>query len=196
MEVSYSKGGDRIPRPVLYFFVKAFVLFVVWKAFYIFFLLPAGILDRPLTRFVGGSTSVMLNAITGNSPYAAVEAVDTIADGERLSYAVAMDIRRDGQQTLRIADACNGLELMVLYIGFIICFPAPARRKLVFILSGCVLITILNILRCAALVIVFVRYKKYLDFSHHFAFTFLIYAFIFILWYFFTKKPAPDGRTA
>ena len=184
MEALFTGGGVRIPRPVVRFFVKAFLLFVVWKALYIFLLLPGRVLDRPLTRFVGNASVSALNVLAGGSAYTATEVKES------------MDIRRNGEQTLRVADACNALELMVLYIGFILCFPAPGRRKAVFIFSGCLLITLFNVLRCMALVQIFVDYRTYLDFSHHFLFTFLIYAFIFLLWYIFTKKLAFHGRTA
>ncbi|MDO6435069.1 exosortase family protein XrtF [Flavitalea sp. BT771] len=184
MDTLYSGGGLQIPRPVVKFFVKAFLLFVVWKALYIFLLLPGRVLDRPLTRFVGNATVGVMNVVEGHAAYSALEARESL------------DIRRDGEQTLRVADACNALELMVLYIGFILCFPAPGRRKVIFILAGCVLITLFNVLRCMALVWIFVHYRAYLDFSHHFLFTFLIYAFIFLLWYIFTKKLTFHGRTA
>jgi exosortase family protein XrtF len=184
VDALYSGGGGRIPRPVIIFFIKAFLLFVVWKALYIFLLLPGRVLDKPLTRFVGNATVGAMNIIEGRTVYSALEEEES------------MDIRRNGEQTLRVADACNALELMVLYTGFIFCFPAPGRRKAIFIISGGVLITLFNVLRCMALVWIFVHYRAYLDFSHHFLFTFLIYAFIFLLWYIFTKKLAFHGRTA
>jgi len=188
VDASYSKDGIRIPRPVAIFFLKAFALFVGWKAFYIFFLLPTRGVDRPLTRFIGAATATVLNVGSGPVHYHAVEAGDTSLADDKLVISTAMDIRRDGRQTLRIADACNGLELMVLYAGFLLCFPAPAGKKLRYIPLGILLIMVMNILRCTALVWIFIHYHKYLDFSHHFLFTFLIYGLIFILWFLFTKN--------
>jgi len=196
VEALHSGGGARIPRSIVTFFIKAFLLFVVWKALYIFLLLPGRVLDRPLTRFVGNATVSALNVLTGKPVYTATEVKDSITENSPVIYITAMDIRRNGEQTLRVADACNALELMVLYIGFILCFPAPGRRKTIFLISGCLLITLFNVMRCMALVLVFVHYRAYLDFSHHFLFTFLIYAFIFLLWYIFTQKPVFHGRTA
>lgn len=194
MDAFYSKDGVRIPRPVLIFFLKAFALFVVWKAFYIFFLFPTRALDRPLTGFIGASTASMLNVGSGPVHYRAVEAGDTSQVDDKRVVSTAMDIRRDGRQTLRIADACNGLELMVLYAGFIFCFPAPAGKKLRYIPLGILLIMGMNILRCTALVWIFIHYNKYLDFSHHFLFTFLIYGLIFLLWFLFTKNLRSHDR--
>jgi exosortase family protein XrtF len=188
VEALSSKGGARVPRPVLTFLLKALAIFVIWKVLYLTLLLPHLIPDRALTRFVGVSTVSVLNLFTPQSPYRAVEINDDYTDDGVFYRATCIDVRRGGLQTLRVANPCNGLELMVLYIAFLYCFPAPWRRRLVFLVGGCLLITLLNVLRCAALVVIFERYKAYLDFSHHFIFTFVIYCLIFILWFFFTKN--------
>ncbi|HVS97495.1 MAG TPA: archaeosortase/exosortase family protein [Puia sp.] len=100
-----------------------------------------------------------------------------------------MAISRGRERVLSIADACNGLEVIVLYAGLILCLPSGWRRKAVFILSGAVLIEVLNVIRCAGLVLVYEYHPEYLDFSHHYLFTFVVYAFIFWLWYLFSKGP-------
>jgi exosortase/archaeosortase family protein len=100
-----------------------------------------------------------------------------------------MEIEAYHERALSIADVCNGLELIVLYVGFILCFPAGVYRKALFILSGSVLIYIVNVARCAALVLIYMHSPALLDFSHHYLFTFLVYSFVFFLWYIFTNKP-------
>lgn len=152
-------------------------------------------LDRPLTRVIGRATAGVLD-LTASRPdgYSTRMAMDTVfLDGAILSTP-AVDIYRGERRTLRVADACNGLEMMVLYVGFLICFPAPAKRKWLYAIIGLVAICLVNIIRCAALVEIFIHYNKYLDFSHHFAFTFLVYGFIFLLWYLFTKNLRLNGR--
>lgn len=188
MKTLSSKSGAQLPRPVLTFLLRALAIFVIWKVLYLALLLPHLIPDRALTRFVGVSTVSVLDLFTPRSPYRAVEVNDDNADNGVVYRATAIDIRRGGLQTLRVANPCNGLELMVLYVAFLYCFPAPWKRRLIFAVGGCLLITLLNVLRCAALVVIFERYKAYLDFSHHFIFTFVIYCLIFILWFFFTKN--------
>ena len=145
---------------------------------------------------IGKSTAATLNVLPGApDKYITRQAMDTvILDGEFVA-SPATDIYRSGERTLRIANACNGLELMVLYIGFILCFPAPAARKWKFVLGGIALICLLNVLRCTGLVLIFVHYRKYLDFSHHFLFTFVVYLLIFLLWFVFTKKPRVHGNS-
>jgi exosortase family protein XrtF len=191
-----SRVGVRVPRPVLSFLLKGLVFFVIWKVLYLALLLPARVPDRALTRLVGFSTVDVLNVFSSGTAFMAVEVRDDYVEDGIVRPGTSVDIRRGGMQTLRVADACNGLELMVLYVGFFFCFPGPLRRKLVFAVGGCVLITVVNILRCAVLVQIFIKYRAYLDFSHHFAFTFIIYALIFLLWFLFTKKLSPNGGKA
>jgi exosortase/archaeosortase family protein len=172
------------------------IVFVVWKVLYLALLLPSRVPDRALTRLVGFSTAHVLNLFSPGIAYTAIEVRDDYVEDGILHPTTSVDIRRGGMQTLRVADACNGLELMALYVGFFFCFPGPIRRKLIFAVGGCILITLVNILRCAILVEIFIKYRAYLDFSHHFAFTFIIYALIFLFWFFFTKKLSPNGRKA
>jgi exosortase/archaeosortase family protein len=171
------------------FFFKAFLVFVAWKVLYLFWLQPKGILDTPLTHAVGSATVSTLNFFSGAGVFKGVEGSQTQElDGGDVTSAVT-DIYRGSQETLRVADACNGLELMVLYIGFLFCYPGSLSRRLVFGFGGLCIIFLVNILRCSLLVWIFLRYRKYLDFSHHFFFTFLVYVCIFLLWWRYTLKP-------
>lgn len=181
-----SEKWRLIPGPVKSFLCKALVLFIVWKALYLSILLPSRVLDRPITDVVGVSTTKTLNFFSRPSDYTVRPAANTKFDGTKEDV---MAISRGRERVLSIADACNGLEVMVLYAGLIICLPAGWRRKSAYILTGMVFIEILNVIRCAGLVLVYERYPAYLDFSHHYLFTFVVYALIFWLWYLFSKGP-------
>lgn len=182
-----------IPRPVRDFLLKASIVFVVWKLVYLLFLLPGRILDGPLTRAVGAGTAETLNAVTSSHSFSAKEAVRFEPEG-RAHYYRVMEIDLGAEPALSIADVCNGLELIVLYVGFILCFPAGIRRKALFILSGTTLIYLINVFRCTALILIYLHTPAMLDFSHHYLFTFLVYAFVFLLWYLFTNKSNPQGK--
>jgi exosortase/archaeosortase family protein len=180
--------SSSVPKPVLIFFVKAFLLFLLWKGLYLFILKPAEVPDRLLTRSIGYSTAFLLNIAEWNGPhYSAREGRDTSMEEGKAVPVFMMDIYRGSERTLRIANVCNGLELMVLYWGFVVCYPASARRKWRYAGWGMVLIPAMNIVRCAFLVLIFLYRRVYLDFSHHFLFNFLIYVVIFVLWYRFGK---------
>ena len=97
---------------------------------YLSILFPRKVPDSALTRFIGHSTAGVLNVLPGApDKYTTQQALDTVILDDAAVSSPATDIYRNEERTLRVADACNGLELMVLYIGFLICFPAPSARK-------------------------------------------------------------------
>lgn len=185
-----------IPRPVLLFVGKGTLLFIVWKLAYIGLFRPGRVLDDPLTTTVGVLTTKCLNVTSGANHYTVRKIADTASADMGGTIGKSMEIYRDAEPTLKVADPCNGLELMVLYAGFLICYPGPVRRKLSFVAGGWLLIMAANILRCMLLVLIFVHSRKYLDFSHHFFFTLVVYAMIFWLWWLFTRRTSFPGRAA
>jgi exosortase/archaeosortase family protein len=177
-----------IPKPVKEFLIKATILFVAWKAVYLLFLLPGRVLDRPLTYSIGKGTAATLGLFNPSGDYNAVSTMHLKGLGDQ-GLEPVMAVRSNQTDLLDIADVCNGLELLVLYAGLILCLPAARNRKIVYIIGGIIGIEILNILRCAGLVLVFLHKPQWLDFSHHYLFTFVVYAFIFWLWYLFSRNP-------
>jgi len=189
-----SSHTVKAPRGIIIFFVKAAVLFIVWKSLYLLWFRPQGTLDAPLTFAVGTSTVGLLNLFSHHDTYKGVRSFPKDGMEEGTEPGGVVDVYRNGENTLRIATACNGLEIMVLYAGFLFCFPAVASRRWTFLGVGLALIFLLNIIRCALLVWVFIRYRQYLDFSHHFLFTFIVYACVFLLWYKFASVKPGAGR--
>jgi exosortase/archaeosortase family protein len=179
---------NKIPKPVKLFLLKATLLFSVWKLLYLLYLLPHRTLDKPLTSVLGVSTVTALNAFDRSRPYSTGAGIHTkeLPEGGTISEA-GMDIFHDGNSVLFIADACNGLELMVLYAGLIICLPSSSRRKWLFITSGFLFIEVINVLRCMGLVQIYRQRPDWLNFAHHYLFSFIVYAAIFWLWYIFSR---------
>ena len=183
-----STRFSRIPKPVKEFLLKAAILFVAWKVVYLLFLLPGRVLDKPLTYFIGKGTAATLNLFNPPGNYYAISTMHLKGFGNQ-GLEPVMAVRSDQTNLLDIADVCNGLELLVLYAGLILCLPATRNRKIAYITGGVIGIEILNILRCAGLVLIYLHKPQWLDFSHHYLFTFVVYAFIFWLWYLFSRDP-------
>ncbi|HVU58046.1 MAG TPA: hypothetical protein VHD83_23455 [Puia sp.] len=185
-----SSQAVRAPRGIVIFFARAAVLFIVWKLLYLLWLQPRGTLDAPLTFAVGTSTVGLLNLFSDHAAYKGVRSFPKDGMEEGTEPGGVVDVYRNGENTLRIATACNGLEIMVLYAGFLFCFPAArSSRRWTFLGVGLAVIFVLNIIRCALLVWIFLRYRKYLDFSHHFLFTFIVYGCVLLLWYRYARSP-------
>ena len=178
----------QVPKPVRKFLWLAAILFVAWKAVYLLFLQPGRILDKPLTYVIGKCTAGTLALFNPSGDYHAKPAMHLKGFGNE-GLEPVMAISSGQNNLLDIADVCNGLELLVLYAGLILCLPAARNRKIAYIIGGILAIEIINVIRCVGLVLVYVHKPGWLDFSHHYLFTFVVYAFIFWLWYLFSRDP-------
>lgn len=170
------------------FIGKALFLAILWKLIYITFLMSPRLMDKPLTNHVGLAAAFMLNQFSGMHHFKAYHTSDTTIMEGQLQITQVCKIVHENKKVLHIADGCNGLELMVLYAGFILCFPTSISKKMSYLLIGLSIIDIMNILRCAGLGFIKEYYHPYFSFSHHFIFKAIIYTAIVILWVQYCKN--------
>ncbi|MBU0695106.1 MAG: exosortase/archaeosortase family protein [Bacteroidetes bacterium] len=176
------------PKQVKYFFYKAIAILLAWKLVYIFLLMPSRIIDQPLTQIAANSTASTINLIENTNDYSSKTVKAYVFRSGEGIWVNQAAIYNKQEKVLAVEDACNGLELFVLYAGFIICLPALFLRKSIFIFSGLIMIYLVNVFRCVGIVYVIENYPAYLDFTHHYLFTFMVYIFIIWLWLQFSKK--------
>jgi exosortase family protein XrtF len=177
-----------IPKPIRSFLQRALLIVIVWKVLYLGFWAYPRTLDAPLTNLVGEHSAWMLNQLTGSSEYSARPYIYDIPFEGEIQVSPVSRIDKNGEKILHIADGCNGLELFVLYVGFLLAMPASARRKLLFIVAGMAIIHAVNVLRCAGLCILIQRWREHFDLAHHYIFKVMIYSVIFLLWVKFSQK--------
>jgi exosortase family protein XrtF len=83
---------------------------------------------------------------------------------------------------LHINSPCNGLTIILLYIGFLVAYPGRWLTKVVFMVLGSVVVYVLNIGRVVALTLNYAYAKNSFDFNHKYTFVFIVYAAVFLLW--------------
>lgn len=177
-----------VKGPVRDFFYRAFLLFVIWKTIYLVVLLPNRLLDGPLTNLVGSQTVSILNFSHQTNAFSAFPFVSKkFFEGQSIESDVSR-ITFNNRKVMHIADGCNGLELFVLYIGFILLLPSSKKRKVLYILSGVIIIHLANLLRCAGLATIEIYIQSYFEFAHHYVFKIIIYGTIFLLWMRYARK--------
>lgn len=171
-KISLNKKGltGQLPKGLKQFLIRAILLFVGWKLLYIFVLEPTDFPDKQLIDLV------LLGTVQLLKPFYSQLTI------------VGDTIFINGSNTLTVAQACNGLELIVLYIGFLLCLPTSTKRVVAFSIGGFVAICVLNMLRCAALGIMFYKNHQLADFAHHYIFKLIIYGVTFFLWIWYSKK--------
>jgi len=186
--MDFKSLKNDIPLPIRLFLGKAVLLFVLWKLVYTFFLSDIRLLDQPLTEHVGEASVFVLNGLGDMSGFSAKNEVSTYIEGAGLVTQKASQIYHYDRLVLHIADICNALELMILYIGFIVCMPSGFWRKVFYIIIGVILIDIINILRCVGLIYLREYYHAYFDFAHHYLFKATVYTATFLMWMFYARK--------
>lgn len=87
----------------------------------------------------------------------------------------------------RVVEGCNGVSMIILFSAFIAAFSSTFQRTLIYILSGSVLIYLVNVLRVVLLSIGLYQYPQYKDVFHSVLFPVIIYGFILALWSFWIK---------
>ncbi len=156
------------------FAVKAFILAILFNIVYIFYLSPTRLFDRPLTNFTAEITHYLLNHL-----YKTGFSLKGIHRGELILF--------NKKGLLLIGDACNAFKLYVLYIGFLLSVPGEIAKKLIYFAIGIVLILVLNLVRLFALIWLLFNKPEWTNVAHHYIFTTIVYACMFMLWVKFLK---------
>lgn len=164
-----------IPRGPFFLVLKGLGIFIAWRALYELVLKPSGTPDEQLTRALMEATAIVMRMFFDNITLQSTEL-----------YIGPMS-------AISFTHSCNGLEVMVLYLGFLFVYPGSARRRLIYALLGIVTICVLNVARCTGLAIWAYSAWPLWDIMHHYIFKIIIYGFIFLLW---TRYCQTDVRKA
>ena len=166
--------------PAQQFIVKSVACVALWRLLYTYILAPIHFPDKILTKIIGKGTIVFINLFSNPSL--------------KKAYCIdSRDIRevilvRNNHAILRIGDACNGLELMLIYAGVIALLPGKPSIKTIYICLGIVGLMIANMIRCAGLEWVYEFYRPMFDTTHHYLFTLVMYVLIFAGWVLYINK--------
>ena len=180
---SIKTAFGQIPYTLKIFLARVVLLFIAWKLLYLLVLFPSRTPDAQLTRF---TTNVTATVYAWFYP----DATLTIKDKVDVSNGLPMQqIWKNNEGVITVADGCNGLEVAVLYLGFLVCIPGvKAKRIMAFALLGLAVIFVLNIARVVGLGFVHLYNRQFFDIAHHYIFKIIIYGVIFYLWMLFVRK--------
>lgn len=82
----------------------------------------------------------------------------------------------------RIVEGCNAVSVMILFAAFIFAFSNRFLKTFLFILTGLLLIYLLNIVRITLLSYALYYYPTYEELLHGTVFPLFIYGVVFLLW--------------
>ncbi|AWI24620.1 exosortase family protein XrtF [Flavobacterium pallidum] len=94
----------------------------------------------------------------------------------------------DGHSIARIVEGCNAVSVMILFAAFIIAFSSKWLRTSLFIISGILLIHVLNVIRVGLISVAMEKYPQYKGLLHDVIFPLFIYGVVFGLWVLWINK--------
>lgn len=169
-------------KPLFRFLVIMGILTILWFVIYEFTMKPNGWLDHYVTIHVTKAVCFMLNSSGFETHYKT-----TLRMGEALIYFTPLL-----KPVVRMGASCNGLELFVLFVFFVVAYPGRWLYKIPYLISGLIIIDIINIFRSYWLTIMAYNHYPYFNLFHRYIFIFMIYGAVFCLWMiwanYFSKK--------
>jgi exosortase family protein XrtF len=90
----------------------------------------------------------------------------------------------NGIQAVAVEEGCNGLNIMILFVAFVIAFGGKIKNMLIFTPLGLGFIYLANLGRILLLSLLNVELQgNAFHFFHKYGFTAIIYAAVLFLWY-------------
>ncbi|WP_452219514.1 exosortase family protein XrtF [Lacinutrix salivirga] len=93
-----------------------------------------------------------------------------------------------GKYIARVIEGCNAISIIILFLSFIIAFRGKLKTTIFYILSGSVLIYIVNLFRIVILSVGLYHYPWRREFLHTVVFPAIIYGMVFLLWMFWVNR--------
>lgn len=155
---------SRSTRSILQFLGKMLAAYGLWYMLYDLWLLPHGQLDAWVSHSVAEVSGGLLAAV-GAEP---------LVEGRSVALP--------GVPGVRIADGCNGLSTIGLFVGFVVAYPGRWTRRLAFLPLGMAAIYATNVGRIAVMAAVQKHWPAAFGPLHGFGLTSIFYVTVFGLW--------------
>ena len=165
-------------RRQLAFFLKLGACCAAWYLVYNLWLLPEGSLDAAVARSVASITGALLGGV----------GFEAVADGR--------SVLAKGVRGVFIADGCNGLATMGLFVGFVVAYPGRWLRRALFLPLGALAIYLANVGRIFSMVLFQKHWPAGFDIMHTYGMTSLFYAVVFGLWVLWAHYGSPSSGSA
>ena len=161
--------------PLTRFLIKVSTIYIIWYLIYDYYLLPDGRLDAFLSLSGVNLAGGILNIFGWDI------------------YSEARVLAITGTNGVEIQNGCNGLELIGLYMGFIIAFPGgPIQKRLIFLAGGILLLFVANVFRIMIFALSIYYVPTFWEQVHTYSSYFIFYPIVLTLWYIWTTFSDED----
>lgn len=88
----------------------------------------------------------------------------------------------------RVVEGCNSISVIILFVSFIIAFAGRFKLTFIYLLSGSVIIYVVNLIRIVILSVGLYNYPWRREELHTVIFPMIIYGMVFLLWMFWVNR--------
>jgi len=163
-------------KPTLLFLAKFVGLYIVANMVYGLFITAYAPVADPVTHAVTEQCGWILD-VTGWPV--------TVQDEALKSTTL---IVHEGTARIAVYEGCNGVNVMIIFLSFLLAFGPYTRAMAWFAPLGVMVIHAGNLARIVLLFLVTLYYPNYLYYLHKYFFTAIIYVVVFILWIIWVRK--------
>ncbi len=158
------------------FLGKFLVIYFVGNILYGIFIDAYVDTPDPITYWVTAQTSNIQNAFGGQSSI-------KINDGIK-----SISMRYNGEGVVNVFEGCNGVNVMIVFVAFIIAYGGSIKRMLWFLPVGLLVIHFFNLLRIILLYVTAQHHNQYFYYIHKYFFTAALYIVVVGLWILWVAK--------
>jgi exosortase family protein XrtF len=167
-------------KPTILFLVKFLGIYVVANVVYGLYVTAYEPRPDPVTRWVTIHTTV---ALTGCGWPTDVQDTET---------KPTTKVMYQGRSVLSVYEGCNGINVMIIFVAFVVSFGGARRAMVWFIPLGILVLHGINLARIALLFWVSLYMPDFMYFTHKYFFTAILYVVVFVLWIVWVKRYASD----
>lgn len=163
-------------KPALLFVAKFLAIYFVGNILYGIYVESFNQVADPITNWVTLQSVEILNN------------VGEVTEAYEDEFVPNIHILLNDRSVISIYEGCNGVNVMVIFIAFLIAFGGKWIKMLWFIPVGIIGIHLTNLTRIVLLFFVAEYHPNLMYFTHKYLFTGFIYAFVLLLWYLWATR--------
>lgn len=130
-----------------------------------------------MTLLVSQQSSVLINWFSD------VEIISTLS-----TSSPTTQLMENEMTVLRIYEGCNGINVMIVFIAFMMAFGGISKRGAIFMSAGIGMIHLANVIRIAQLFWVAKHHEAWFYYVHKYVFTAALYVIVLLLWWVWVSK--------
>jgi exosortase family protein XrtF len=130
----------------------------------------------PITHWVTNQTSRLQNQFGVESTLRVNEGVKSIS------------MRYQGEGVINVFEGCNGVNVMIVFVAFLVAFGGSIKRMAWFLPLGLLIIHFFNLLRIILLFVAAQQNTRYFYYIHKYFFTAALYVVVIGLWIIWITK--------